>query len=358
MFDIFEMAPHYSGFVFKLHYNVSIYGAPRNYRFMIPLISVIIPVYNVEDYLLPCLNSIAAQTWSNLEVILVDDGSTDLSGTLCDEFCLKDSRFRVVHQPNAGPGPARNSGVAHSSGAYVMFVDGDDFLPPEAVETFYRHLVSGPYDWSMARFVRTDEVGNLLEPIRKGSEAVVVTGQEAIERLLLGSTNDKYTFSHVWGKLFRRTVVDRIKAEHYFSGEDIHFCFRVFLETRQAIYLDSRLYYWRHRPNSITRGNLEKEEIHSFRAFAALEKETQVGDSGVFRTLYLKKLYRRMVISRFRLMNSEYSHTFLGIARPLRAKTRKEYFRNNAISLLEKAALSLAWTFPHLGLVLFKWKGN
>jgi glycosyltransferase involved in cell wall biosynthesis len=278
---------------------------------MTPLISIIIPVFNVEHYLFACLNSIAAQTWNNIEVILVDDGSTDLSGKLCDEYCLNDSRFRAIHQPNAGLGPARNTGFAHSSGKYVMFVDSDDCLSPSALETSYLLLSSGSYDWSMTGFIRTNEAGEVIEPIQASATAVVVTGQEALTRLFFGNDKDRYTFCFAWGKLFRRTVIEGIFAEAFYSGQDMHFCFRVFQKTQRAIFLDNSLYYWRQRSNSITHKNVEKALFHSFQALTALEKETQPGDPGAFRSLYLKKLYRRMVTSRFHLMNNVYSSQFM-----------------------------------------------
>lgn len=185
---------------------------------MTPLICIIIPIFNVEDYLLVCLNSIAAQTWNNLEVILVDDRSTDMSGKLCDEYCMNDSRFHVIHQPNAGQGPARNTGMNHSSEEYVMFVDSDDFLSPRTVETSYLLLSSGHYDWSMIGFVRTNETGDVIEPIQEDASATVVTGQDALFRLFFGNGKDQYTFCFVWGKLFRRTFMEGIYAEAFYSS--------------------------------------------------------------------------------------------------------------------------------------------
>ena len=103
-----------------------------------PLISVIIPVYNVAPYLERCLDSVAAQTWENLEVWLVDDGSTDGSRELCQAQAEKDPRFHVLHQENAGVSAARNLGMDHAGGQYLQFVDGDDFLPPDATENLVR----------------------------------------------------------------------------------------------------------------------------------------------------------------------------------------------------------------------------
>lgn len=105
-----------------------------------PLISIIVPVYNAEPYLDNCLDSIAAQTWENLEVWLVDDGSTDASPALCDARAAADSRFHVLHQANAGVSAARNAALERATGQYLQFVDGDDYLPSTATERLVRTL--------------------------------------------------------------------------------------------------------------------------------------------------------------------------------------------------------------------------
>ena len=119
-----------------------------------PLISVIIPVYNVAPYLERCLDSVAAQTWENLEVWLVDDGSTDGSLALCEARAEQDSRFRVLRQANAGVSAARNRGMDHAAGQYLQFVDGDDFLPPDATENLARTAAATGADLVVGRFWR------------------------------------------------------------------------------------------------------------------------------------------------------------------------------------------------------------
>ena len=109
------------------------------------LISIIVPVYNVEEYLPECLDSIINQTYSNFEAILVDDGSTDASGAICDDYCLKDRRFRVIHQKNAGLGFARNTGLDNAAGMYVQFVDSDDTVLPDMLESALALIRSGRF---------------------------------------------------------------------------------------------------------------------------------------------------------------------------------------------------------------------
>ena len=104
------------------------------------LISVIVPVYNVESYLSRCVDSIVEQTYHDLEIILVDDGSTDGSPQICDDYATKDSRIKVIHKKNGGEGDARNCGVVSSHGEYMSFVDSDDWLTPNAIEVLYHSM--------------------------------------------------------------------------------------------------------------------------------------------------------------------------------------------------------------------------
>lgn len=129
-----------------------------------PLISVVVPVYNVEKYLRECLDSILAQTYQNIEVILVDDGSKDSSGVICDEYAQRHENFRVVHKENAGLGMARNTGLEYVNGEYVTFLDSDDWLEPDMIQQLYNGIVSQNVDVCKAGFRRvTNEKEVLFE---------------------------------------------------------------------------------------------------------------------------------------------------------------------------------------------------
>ena len=116
-----------------------------------PLISVVLPTYNVEDYLLQCLESVKAQTYQNIEVIIIIDGATDSSYEIAKEFCKTDNRFHVYWQENAGSGPARNNGLSHCSGDFVMFVDPDDWIEKDLLENLYQAQKDGDYDFVATR---------------------------------------------------------------------------------------------------------------------------------------------------------------------------------------------------------------
>ena len=124
-----------------------------------PLISVVVPIYNVEHYLERCLDSIISQTYTNLEIILVDDGSTDRSGAIADAYAAKDSRVKVIHQKNGGLSIARNTGIEACRGEYLLFIDSDDYIAPNMCECLLSHLTEADADIAIGGFYRVDSHG-------------------------------------------------------------------------------------------------------------------------------------------------------------------------------------------------------
>ena len=168
-----------------------------------PLISIIVPVYNAEPYLDNCLDSIAAQTWENLEVWLVDDGSTDASPALCDARAAADSRFHVLHQANAGVSAARNAALERATGQYLQFVDGDDYLPSTATERLVRTAGATGADLVIGRFWRVAGTRKALQGhIRREG---VFTRREFAEEMLKAPAN--FYYGVLWNKLYRTALI-------------------------------------------------------------------------------------------------------------------------------------------------------
>ena len=128
------------------------------------LISIIIPVYNQEKYLTSCLESVEKQTYGNFEVIVVNDGSTDRSGYICDNFAVQDSRIHVIHQKNAGIGVARNVGMKCSTGEYITFIDSDDYIHSDALKNLYNEAVKNGADTVLGNYCRVDSNNNIFYP--------------------------------------------------------------------------------------------------------------------------------------------------------------------------------------------------
>lgn len=228
-----------------------------------PSISVIVPVYNVERYLKKCLDSLLKQKLENIEIILVDDGSTDSSGAICDQFAGIDNRIRVIHRENGGLGFARNSGLEIANGEYVGFVDSDDFVAENMYSCLYENAKRYDADISYGlwkRFVNEDEIASSNE---QGEECRVWEGEQAIHQYLLDriglpphEKDDKIYGSNVWSGIFRRSILTehniKFVSERQFIAEDIIFDIDIIPHCRKIVHCDNQLYYYRYNPSSLT----------------------------------------------------------------------------------------------------------
>lgn len=214
-----------------------------------PLISVIVPVYNVEKYLAKCVESILSQTYEALEVILVDDGSPDNCGSICEEFAARDSRVRVIHKENGGLSSARNAGLDIAQGAYIGFVDSDDWIEPE----MYGHMLSlaEKYDVKLVCAGRYD--------VREASEEKTVGLCPKKEEVLTGEALAGRIFtwdgldSAAWDKLYHRSLLETVRYPHGKICEDVPVTYKIALEAGRAAMCDRPFYNYLHRAGSITK---------------------------------------------------------------------------------------------------------
>lgn len=228
------------------------------------MISIIVPAYNVVDYLDDCITSILQSSYRDIEVIVVDDGSTDGTGAVGDKYALQDHRCKVLHTTNGGLSAARNKGIAASKGEYVAFLDGDDFVHPEMYEYLYNALKDHPEaDYSICNYYRSPKGMN--EQIRPSRtyEAVTkkVLAQGVIAERMFGACADNdFLYLVVWNKLYRRSVIEGI--DFIESGaEDIDFNVRVLPRVKNAVLVDEQLHYWVQRPTSYLHEGLTKRYI-------------------------------------------------------------------------------------------------
>lgn len=208
-------------------------------------ISVIIPVYNVEKYFKKCVESIISQTYENLEIILVDDGSPDRCGEMCDEFAALDSRIKVIHQENRGLCGARNAGLKAAAGDYIGFVDSDDRLSEDMYEYLAVSLEKYDADIVSCRYYR---VGREYEGYaEKGEYDVLMTGREAVRELI----NNFVLRSLFWNKLFRREILEGFSFPEGRTFEGTLTMHRLFLKCRKVVMLSQPKYYYLDNQNSI-----------------------------------------------------------------------------------------------------------
>lgn len=229
---------------------------------MDPLISVIVPVYNVEQYLPRCLDSILSQTYTNLEVILVDDGSPDHCGAICDAYAQKDSRVRVVHQQNAGIGRTRNVGLALCTGDYLTFVDSDDILYPDAIRQLYDRARYDCSDMVIANYVRLYEDGSASAPFHDFSDSAL-TKKELLD---LMSVFVAVPFCS-WGKLYSRACMEGIEYPPVRVGEDTLIFPQVVDRCTCISTVSAPLYAYFQRENSLMRElrseQTKTEDLHA-----------------------------------------------------------------------------------------------
>ena len=211
------------------------------------LISIIVPIYNVENYLRQCLDSIVAQTYQNFECLLINDGSPDHSADICREYVSKDSRFRYFEKENGGVSSARNLGIEHSKGEYITFIDSDDWVDSDYLEVLYNSLVDERADIAISTYKRFEMGDNCwyVHAFQRGYDKKVFTNKKLMDELLsLDGFDNSYRF--VSGKLVHRNMLENIAfnvATPY--GEDMEFWFKIYMISDKVVYVNKETYNYR-----------------------------------------------------------------------------------------------------------------
>lgn len=212
------------------------------------LISVIVPVFNIEKFVGKCIEGLIRQTYHNLEIILVDDGSTDESGLICDEYAKIDARIKVIHKQNEGLSDARNSGLEVCEGEYIGFVDGDDWIANDMYEFLYRTLVSHNADVAVCGHYLEDDGGVYASECADGS-LEVYNCREAVCAVVI----DEKIHSFAWDKLYKKELFDGIKYPAGRYVQDIFTTYRVFMKANKVVCNNQPKYYYYQRKDSIQR---------------------------------------------------------------------------------------------------------
>ena len=210
-----------------------------------PLLSIIVPVYDVERYLQKCIDSILAQTFTDFELILVDDGSPDNCPALCDAAAAKDARIRVLHQKNGGLSAARNAGLDVARGEWIGFVDSDDYIAPEMYETLYKAVQSTGADLALCDYVKVDETGALCTQTHVAVPQKSLTGRELLQKAYWT------TVQIACNKLYHRTIFAQLRYPVGKLNEDFFVIPEICLNTQKAVVVPDVLYYYVQRGDSI-----------------------------------------------------------------------------------------------------------
>lgn len=245
-------------------------------------VSVIVPVYNVEKYLHKCLSSILNQTMREIEIILVDDGSTDGSGVICDEYAGKDERVRVIHKENGGLSDARNAGVKKAASDYVLFVDGDDYIKETMIECLYKLAVQHRVDMTVCGVYNVYSNGE--KPQCEVLEEFQCDNVEAFGHVLVGQKIP----GTVCNKLIKREIAQSLVFPVGRLYEDAFYTTQL-MQHVQSVYVTTEpMYYYFHRAGSITTTPFQKQDMDLVDAyeknFAVVEKKfPQITEQAKFR---------------------------------------------------------------------------
>lgn len=232
------------------------------------LVSVIVPLYNASNHLKDCVDSILSQSYRNIEVILVDDGSTDMSGEICDEYAKQDSRVKIIHKPNGGAADARNTGIAAATGKYVVFVDSDDFILAGFIECVLCIAERKSADIVVTDFQLYREgepIENIILGDRDLNEAETLSEKNLYDEDFI--KNETVRFTVPWGKICARKLYDGIVYPVGKTNEDTHTTWKLMERANKVIYLKKKLYYWRDNPDSVTRCAFSLSQLSGLEAF-------------------------------------------------------------------------------------------
>ena len=319
---------------------------------MQPLISIIVPVYNVENYLAYCIERILHQTYQHLEILLLDDGSTDSSLQLCREFESKDSRCTVFHHENHGVAYTRNRGIQLAKGEYISFIDSDDYVDETFIETLYTHIIQDDYDFAMVDVQPT--FNHDLKDVSHSNQSLVLS-QRQFFHYLYNRIPKAFNYLHdtifilVTNKLYTRHILTGISFPPYALSEDLYFNNKVFLRARKCIFIREKLFYYFQRTDSashvINRKYIQKLEAYfeSLKHIPAEEEE--------YRAACLIKLYKIILNTRFHIRELSDKDELESTIENTKNKTITEMSRSRFIPFYMKSFLIFCYEFPFL----YKW---
>ena len=228
---------------------------------MDPIISIIVPIYNVGKYLPKCIESILNQTFKNFELILVNDGSTDNSGVVCDDYAKKDTRIKIIHKSNGGVSSARNAGLYVAKGEYIGFVDPDDYIDKNMYEKLYRLCIDNNSDIAICRFNR--EINGKIQNKESTEEIIELNNMEAMNELFKGNL---YRFS-LCNKLFSKKCFNDVLFPEERIHEDLSTTYKLFDNSKKTVYINYCGYIYVRRENSILTSTYNEKRLQAFIAW-------------------------------------------------------------------------------------------
>ena len=313
-------------------------------------ISVIVPVYKVEKYLNRCVDSIIKQTYKNLEIILVDDGSPDRCPEICDEYAKQDNRVKVIHKKNGGLSEARNFGIDVATGEYIAFVDSDDYINEKMYDIFISELESNNSDIVIGNFKSFDDNSNIKNKNIETYKVENLTNLEALKNMCTGGGT---IYTVAWNKLYKKALFDEIRYPVGKIHEDEFITYKLIYNSSKITYLDTELYYYYQRADSIMGSKMTPRNLS---VLEALEERAEFFENNQLENLLdyndrvlffvLLKLYNGF---RFQRNNKIYKELRLKIS-----KLYKSIKNQKSLKLKNKIKYMLANYVPEIFCLIYR----
>lgn len=309
-------------------------------------VSIVVPVYNVERYLATSIDSILISTYRDYELILVDDGSTDDSGAICDQYADCDERVKVIHQPNSGVSQARNVGLNVATGDYVMFVDSDDKIHCKMIEALLNAIESGDYDLSMVHAVKVNEEDFFAIDTSEGDPIAgdcAKVKELSPSEFFSGLCAMHFQYPVIWNKLYKRSLIDGMRFKGVL-GEDLEWNNRVSLRLKRAVVVKAEMYYYQMRKGSLMNSGVNRRIIEIIRTDKlCLDDIPQ--QNREFRDKMLKTLYTMMLLIRRKCVNTEFHAEAEAVCSEVYRDTIHEFKQSNN-GWLSKMRSIVGYHFP------------
>lgn len=222
------------------------------------LVSILIPAYNVEDYIEDCLKSVIKQSYENTEIIIVNDGSTDRTLDICKKYCKKDKRIVIINKKNGGVSEARNVALSKCNGNYIAFVDSDDVIDGDYINRLMCAIVDNNADVACCGYKKIKKISAIAKKARyRNHQNKTFNNIEALESLLYQKELD----TSLWDKIIKKSCFRGIKFNDVKIFEDLDVMYKIFGNSKKIVYVDDELYYYRIRPESLTNKKISEDNL-------------------------------------------------------------------------------------------------
>lgn len=308
------------------------------------MVSVIVPIYNVEKYLKNCIECLIQQSYEELEILLIDDGSTDTSGQIADQYAMKDPRIHVIHQKNGGLSAARNKGLDVAKGEYICFVDSDDTVHHDFIKTLFGLCEEKHCEIAQCGFLRTSEIRNEDKMI-DCMDACIYTNIEMLDKIYSALSVETIV---AWNKLYHREVFNGVKFPEGMLHEDEATTFRLIYNASHVVRISQPLYYYYQNDLGIMRKNYSLKRLDILKA---LEMRMQFFKEKELTELYYKDTYKylcKILIQYYEVAHMQETHKEVLQSLIQKYHAQLKDSKDSRWSLKRRMALYVFGLFPQL----------